>query len=299
MNFYKLLGLKIDATEEEIKKAFRKQAKKFHPDLNKDSEEIFKLINQAYKTLIDPEKRSFYNNILGKSNLLNVFEEKLLEFLGFTDKPKNGSNIHITLKVSLKDAILGSEKVITYKRYKTCENCEGSGLSQSSKIVKCKKCDGIGKIQTKIGKIVCFNCFGKGYEILNPCEKCKGQGYYKGLESIKINVPKGIDDGERLRIRNLGHDGTNGGKSGDLIIRFKLIENVFKKIGNDLYLKLKLQKPLEEYEILRIKTITDEILEVKIPKEEQLPLTLKIPKEGYIDKSGNRGDLYIYIFRGA
>ena len=296
MNFYKLLGLKIDATEEEIKKAFRKQAKKFHPDLNKGSEEIFKIINEAYKTLIDPEKRSFYNSILGKSNLFNVFEEKLLDFLGFTDKPKNGSSIYITLKVSIKDAILGSEKVITYKRYKSCENCEGSGLSGSSKIIKCKKCDGIGKIQTKIGKIICFGCFGKGYEILNPCEKCKGHGHYKGLESVKIKIPKGIDDGERLRIKNLGHDGTGGGKSGDLIIKFKLMQSVFKKVGNDLHLKLKLQKPLKEYETLRIKTITDEILELKIPKGEKLPLILKIVNEGYIDKSGNRGNLYIHIF---
>ncbi len=207
MNFYKLLGVDFNATEEEIKKAYRKKVKLFHPYVNPDGEEIFKILNTAYETLINTEKRAKYDNLINKNSLLKVFEEKLLEFLGFIDKPQKGSDIKTTLTVSLEDGILGKEKTVKYMRKVVCPNCEGTGITKESKIERCDKCNTEGKIQTKIGKIICFKCFGKGFVVKNPCSRCKGFGYTKKEECITFKVPVGVQTGDRIKVKSMGNCG--------------------------------------------------------------------------------------------
>lgn len=213
MNFYKLLTIKISASEDEIKKAYRKVAKKFHPDINPDGDFIFKLLNEAYVILLDPQKRKEYDKRLFEKN-----SGKFSEFLFFTSKPKDGSDINLSIYLENKES--EKEIVVGYKRYKVCEICEGNGLKKDSKIEICEKCKGTGKIKTKFGSIVCFNCFGEGYKILNPCEFCKGLGYYYGKEKIKVKV-KDLQSGDKVLLKGFGNCGINGGRDGNLIINIR------------------------------------------------------------------------------
>ncbi len=213
MNFYKLLAIKINASEDEIKKAYRKLAKKFHPDLNPGSDNIFKLLNEAYITLLDPKKRKEYNNFLFRKD-----NGRFSDFLFFTTKPKDGSDINLSIYLENKEN--EKEIVISYKRYKVCEFCEGNGLNENSKIEICEKCNGTGKVKTKLGSIVCFNCFGEGVKVLNPCKFCKGVGYYYGKENIKIKG-KNLEGGDKIILRGFGNCGINGGIDGNLVIQIR------------------------------------------------------------------------------
>ncbi len=213
MNFYKLLAIKISASEDEIKKAYRKIAKRFHPDLNPSGDFIFKFLNEAYTTLLDPQKRKEYDRcLIGKDN------GKFSNFLFFTHKPKDGSDINLSIYLENKEN--EKEIVVGYKRYKVCEFCEGNGLKEDSKIEICKKCNGTGKVKTKLGSIVCFSCFGEGYKILNPCKFCKGLGYHYGKEKIRIKV-KDLKSGDKVLLKGFGNCGINGGIDGNLIIHIR------------------------------------------------------------------------------
>lgn len=293
MNFYKLLGIPFNATEEDIKKAYRKKVKLFHPDINPDGEEIFKILNIAYETLINPEKRTQYDKLINGSSIFKIFEEKLLDFFGFTDKPLKGTDIKTTIKVSLEDGLLGKEKTIKYKRKVICPECDGNAITKYSKIEKCFKCDGKGRINTKLGKILCFNCLGKGFMIKNPCKSCKGLGYIKKDEFITFKVPIGIQTGDKIKIKNMGNCGLNGGNNGDLIIRFILDTGIYEKKGDDLILNIKFEKDISEYEYIRIKNPLNETIQIKIPPNITKSQLIKLKEEGYITKSGERTNLYI------
>lgn len=293
MNYFKLLGVSPSATPEHIKKSFHKMAKKFHPDLNPDGIEIFKYINQAYETLIDPKKRIEYQSILEKRSIADKLSDRVFEFLGFTDKPKRGNDIKLKVSVSLKEGIFGSKKRIDYKRRVICEECEGSGLDIESKISECDRCFQ-GRVKTKFGKIPCPRCLGRGFIILNPCKRCRGDGYHLRLETIYIDVPVGVGDREIIKLKKLGNAGINGGDYADLYVEFRLNTGNFKKIGKDLILKIKLEKPIDSYESLNIKLPTDEKISIKLPQEKP-PLRLKIREAGYVDKDFTRGNLFIDI----
>ena len=295
MNFYKLLGVAFNATPEEIKKAYRKKVKLFHPDINPNGKEIFKVLNTAYETLINPEKRQEYDRYINKNSLTRILEEKILDFLGFTDKPLKGLDIKTTVIVSLQDGILSREKTISYERKVICPECEGSSITSYSQIVKCDKCDGEGRIQTKIGKIICFKCLGKGFVVKNPCKTCKGFGYIKTKDQVSFKVPIGVETGDKIRIEGKGHCGLNGGKNGDLIIRFKLDTGFFEKSGKDLILNLKLDEDISNYDYIRIKNPLNEILQIKVPPNSTKNSVIKVKGEGYISKTGERGDIYIRL----
>lgn len=293
MNFYRLLGVAYNATPDEIKKAYRKKVKIFHPDVNPDGEEVFKLLNVAYETLINPDKREQYDKLLNKNSLLKVFEDKLLEFLGFTDKPQKGSDIRTTVTVSLEDGLLGRKKTIKYKRKVLCPDCEGNGIVKESRLIKCDKCSGEGRIQTKLGKIVCFKCLGKGFVVKNPCGRCGGLGYTKEDQYISFKVPIGVETGDKLTVKSMGNCGLNGGEYGNLIIRFILDTGIFEKTSDGLILNVKLEKDISEYEYIRIKNPSNEVLQIKIPPNATKNQLIKISQEGYINKSGERTNLYI------
>lgn len=294
MNFYKLLGVSPDATYQEIKKAFYKKAKKFHPDINPGSEDTFKLILKAYQTLINPQEREKYNNLIQGSSGFISLTEKFMDFLGFTDKPKKGSNIKVKLNLSLKEAIEGAKKELSYKRKVLCEVCEGCGFTENSKVMLCDRCEG-GKIKTKFGSIVCPHCLGKGFVIYNPCHACGGKGFYTKMDTISINVPVGVKDREKLVVKGLGNIGLNGGDYGDLIVIFKVDSGVYQIDGKDLILRIKLPGPVEDYEKINLKTPTGEKISVKLPQE-SLPFKVRLKGYGYIDKTGIRGDLILYLF---
>ncbi|WP_457641181.1 DnaJ C-terminal domain-containing protein [Persephonella sp.] len=300
MNFYKILGVDRDATPEEIKRAFREKAKKYHPDINRENEELFKKIVQAYEVLIDPEKRKSYDKDLlkeKKTNLEDKIGEAIADFLGYTTKPQKGKDIHKKIYITLEEGYLGTVKKISYSRMEKCPYCEGSGVVSNSILKKCKKCKGTGKIKKLFVKLPCIECEGKGFVILNPCEICDGKGRIKAQIEKNISIPAGVKENDVLKLKGGGDAGRYGGESGDLYLKVKFTagKNVKLKgldIHRDIYIP-KEKAYIGDY--IFIQNLRKEKLKVKIPEKTTSPVILKIKNEGYRDIDGNVGDMYLKI----
>ncbi len=299
MDFYRILGVPKDASPEEIKKAFREKAKKYHPDLNKEHSDYFKKITEAYHTLIDSEKRKQYDSSIVSNQLKikTVFEEKLAEFLGFTSKPQKGSDIYTKMFITLEEGYSGTVKKISYKRKISCGNCNGTGITSESIIRECSKCKGTGKSK-KLGiNIPCINCFGKGFIVYNPCSDCEGKGYKKEKVEKEIVVPSGISENKFLFLEGLGNTGFYGGDYGNLYVKVKFKKHpLFRKKGNNLYTEIAVPKE-KAYSgtYVFVKNLNNEKLSIKVPEKTSSPITLKVKGEGYRDRKGNFGDLFIKI----
>jgi molecular chaperone DnaJ len=299
MDFYKILGVPKDASQEEIKKAFREKAKKYHPDFNKEYSDYFKKITEAYNTLIDSEKRKEYDEYFSQKeiSLKTVFEDKLAEFLGYTSKPLKGTDIYTKIFIDLEEGYSGTTKKIGYKRKVECKSCSGTGITSESIIRKCEKCKGTGKVK-KLGiKIPCLKCYGRGIIIFNPCKDCEGKGYKKETVQKEIVIPAGIDENKFLYLEGGGNCGRFGGENGNLYIKIKFNKHpVFKKKGNNLYTEFAVQKE-KAYQgtYIFLTNLNNEKLSIKIPEKTTSPITLKVKGEGYRDKKGNFGNLYIKI----
>ena len=185
MDLYRILGVGRNATPEEIKKAFRKKAKQFHPDINPQHQETFKQITQAYNILIDPEKRKKYDETLKdfeKKDFGKIIGDILADFLGFHTKPSTGENIRKKINLSVEEGYFGSIKTIKYKRKVKCKECAGRGITSHSRIKECIRCKGQGRIKKAFLEIPCLECFGRGFVIINPCPVCGGSGRVLKLE---------------------------------------------------------------------------------------------------------------------
>ena len=294
MDYYKLLGVAKNATPEEIKKAFREKAKKYHPDINPSSQELFKKITVAYETLIDPEKRKIYDRQIKKQKK-TTFIEKIYHLLGFTEKPVKGRDIHLKIDISVEEGFYGKEKSIFYQRKEHCEICKGTGLSEISIIKKCPACSGNKKVKKGFFYIPCFGCKGKGFIILNPCTNCGGSGLVKRQVQKRFSIPRGITENQIIKIKNGGHGGKNKGPYGDLFIKVSFKDKGLTVKGKDLYKVIYIQKEkLKKGSRVSIERFGENIA-VEIPVNIYSPLTLKIKGKGYIDKKGNIGDLYLKI----
>ncbi len=295
MDFYKILGVDRDATPEEIKKAFREKAKKYHPDVNKGAEEFFKKITAAYETLIDEEKRKIYDEKIKKSSSFTDFlSEKIFEALGFTPKPVKGKDIHKKIYISISEGLKGSIKTISYIREEKCSFCGGTGLGENSLLKECDSCSGKGVKKKLMVSIPCIKCSGKGYLILNPCEFCHGKGTVKKTVEKRFRLPVGINEGMKIVIRKGGNSGINGGEYGDLYLKVYFSDKGFTVKGKNVYKTVYIQKEnAQKGNIFRIKNFDGEIVNFKLPVSIHSPITLKIPGKGYIDTSGIRGDLFL------
>lgn len=257
-DYYEVLGVDKKATDAEIKSAYRKKAKKYHPDLNPgdaEAEKNFKEVNEAYEVLSDPDKKQRYDayghagvdpnfgagggyggysgGFGGAGVDLNDIFESFFGggFSGGTRRadpnaPRRGGDIHVGLTISFMEAALGTTKTVTYTRRETCPDCGGSGAKKGSTAQTCPDCGGSGYIKqqqrTPFGVIqnttVCPHCGGKGKIISDPCQKCKGSGSVQVTVKKEVNIPAGIDDDQSLALRGQGDFGTNGGAAGDAII---------------------------------------------------------------------------------
>jgi len=270
-DYYEVLGVSRDASEDEIKRAYRRLAKQYHPDVNKapDAEEKFKEIQRAYEVLSDPDKRANYDRFGqagvdgtgfgtggfadfgfgGFSDIGDIFEQ----FFGFGTStrtktgPRKGDDIRIQMKISFEEAVFGAEKEINIQRDEECTRCAGTGARSRDDIVSCPRCKGrgvISSIQTTIlGKVQtqseCPDCRGTGKYIKNKCTECGGLGKVHKNSTIKFRIPEGIDDGQQIRLAGKGNAGINGGPSGDLYIYFTVTPHeYFKREGNDIYFEL-------------------------------------------------------------
>lgn len=266
-DYYEILGVPKDASDVDIKKAFRQLALKYHPDRNpgdKNSEEKFKEVNEAYSCLSDPEKRYNYDRFGTAEGVSpgfgpfgagfgDIFEDIFGDFFGtFTGRrrprPTKGHDLRYDLDMTLMEAAFGTEKNIEIPKWEDCVECKGSGSSPGKGPVTCSYCKGKGQIQLQHGFFsisrTCQKCGGTGVIITDPCKVCKGQGKLKKIKKINVKIPAGVDTGARLRISGEGEMGLHGGPPGDLYVVLNVEEHpFFKREGNDLYCDIPLSFP--------------------------------------------------------
>ncbi|WP_456382160.1 molecular chaperone DnaJ [Hydrogenimonas sp.] len=268
LDYYQILEIERTCTQEEIKKAYRKMALKYHPDRNpddKEAEEKFKLVNEAYQVLSDEQKRAVYDRY-GKAGLegqgFHGFEgqsyEDIMDDLsaifesvfggGFTGRrsgrgsgDKYNLDLSAQMEISFKEAVFGAEKELRYRYKKPCEACRGTG-AKNGEVKECEYCNGQGQVYMRQGFMTfaqtCPQCHGSGKTIRQKCPECAGRGYEEVETTITVDIPEGVDDGNRLRIPNAGNVSLDG-RRGDLYITFYVEEDEhFIRHGDDIYLEV-------------------------------------------------------------
>lgn len=273
-DYYEVLGISKESTEEEIKKAYRQKAKLYHPDLHPDDKEAeakFKEVNEAYEVLSNADKRQKYDRFghagvdpnygAGQGSgfgfdggmdfdLGDIFSSFFGGGFGGSSRradpnaPQRGSDIQTTITLSFEEAAKGCKKTVSYPRIEVCDQCSGSGSAKGSSTKTCPTCQGRGSVisqtRTPFGNIqqqkACTQCGGRGVIITDPCPRCKGKGRIRRTVSVDIDVPTGIDDGQIFQVRGKGNKGINGGSAGDLRVGVNVRPHpFFERQGNDVY----------------------------------------------------------------
>ena len=264
-DYHEILNVSTNATDEEIKKAYRKLALKYHPDRNpgdQEAEERFKEINQAYEILSDPAKRARYEQFgttddagtlfdFGfRSNVDNIFNDLFNDFFGGQrQREKKGDDLRYDLEIEFEEAVFGVEKEIEIPKEERCSTCNGSRIEPGHQPVVCKACSGRGQVRHSHGFFTinrtCEYCHGDGYIIKDPCKTCKGRGFIKTKKKLKVKIPPGVDTGARLKLRREGMLGYGDTSPGDLYIVLNVKEHhVFEREGDDIAVYIDVNFPL-------------------------------------------------------
>jgi len=332
-DYYEILGVRRDASQEEIKKAFRRLARKYHPDVNKDPEaqERFKEINEAYQVLSDPEKRKLYDtyghaafegqgaqgqtytNIPDLHEILSEFFEGGFGSVFDTiferatkgrrrqGRPQKGEDIYRTVEISLEDAYGGTTVEVEVDRDVSCSACGGTGYDQTKGVRTCGTCGGTGQVVQRQFFITiaqtCPTCRGEGV-IYEPCRECGGRGRVRRREKVKVRIPPGVDTGSKLLVEGKGHAGYWGGPPGDLYIQVVVKPHrVFERKGDDLYVDVSVTYPEAVLGTeIDVPTISGEKVRVKIPPGAKHGDLVRVEGKGMPRLRGSgSGDLYVRV----
>ena len=321
-DYYEVLGISGDSSDQEIKSAYRKLAIKYHPDKNsgdKNAEEKFKEAAEAYSVLSDPEKRARYDRF-GHSgmqggfsgfdpNIFGDFGDILGEFFGFGDifggrrrgGPARGADLRYDLKISFREAAFGLKTKIKIPRQDTCPSCNGSGAPKGKPPVTCPTCKGAGQVRYQQGFFSisrsCGQCNGSGQVVTEPCETCQGKGRVHKEKVLEVRIPAGVDNGARLRIQGEGEAGSHNGPSGDLYVIIYVEEHpFFQRQENSIYC----QVPISIVQAVLGSEIVVPTLEgeekIKIPEGTQTGSVFRLRNKGIVSLGGRgRGDQFVTV----
>lgn len=324
-DYYEVLGVNRSATPEDLKSAFRKLAREYHPDVNKapDAEERFKEINEAYAILSDAEKRSVYdrygyeglNGMGGMPDMSTMdFSDILEDLFGFgfgrggsrqRNRPMRGADLNYTLNLTFEEAIFGAEKEVEITRDEVCSHCKGSGAEPGTTPVRCSTCNGSGEVrtvrQTLLGSMVqvttCPTCQGKGEMISTPCSICHGRGLERKTLSKKVNVPAGVDNGNQIRLAGEGQPGINGGPHGNLYLEVIVKEHkYFRRKKNDIFLDININVAQAALGAeIKVPTLEGDV-KLSVPAGTQPGKTFRLRNKGVpFLRSNGRGDQLVVV----
>ncbi len=334
-DYYEVLGVSKGASEDEIKKAYKKMARKYHPDLNpgdKSAEEKFKEVNEAYEVLSDADKRARYDQYghagvdpnFGAGGFGGGFDggfdfgdlgDIFGSFFGGgfgggrrtnPNAPQRGESIRMSIAISFEEAAFGCEKEVTVERYEACDTCHGSGCAPGTSPEVCPDCHGTGTVQvrrqTPMGVFAtsspCPKCGGKGRIIHQPCKDCRGSGMMRKKKTIQASIPAGIDNGQTISIRGQGNAGRNGGPAGDLLITITVRPHeLFRREGTSVLC----EAPITFTQAvlgaeLEIPTIDGKV-KYTLPEGTQSGTTFRLKGKGIPSINGRgRGDQYVTVY---
>lgn len=327
-DYYEVLGLSKGATDDEIKKAYRRLAKQYHPDMNpgdKVAENKFKEVNEAYDVLGDPDKKAKYDQYghaafdpssgfggggfgggfgFDGFDISDIFSNI---FGGGSSRRQNGpvrgEDIRYRLTLSFEEAVFGCKKEISYQRVQKCPECSGSGAAKGTSAKTCPDCQGRGQVKvqqrTPFGVMqsttTCSKCRGTGKIIETPCKNCRGSGFVKASKKLEVSIPAGIDDGQGVVLRGEGCDGRNGGSAGDLVITVNVRPHAFfEREGSDIYCDI----PVTYADMTLGAKITVPTIDgtetIDIPEGTQTGTTFTLKGKGVkIVNTQKRGNMYI------
>lgn len=330
-DYYKTLGVEKNATDDELKKAYRKLAMEHHPDRNKDdkaAEAKFKEVSEAYDTLKDPQKRAAYDRFGANgpqfgggggfrgagagdfsgfgSAFSDIFEDMFGDLGGrgrSSSGPSRGSDMQFTLEVTLEDAFKGKDAKLKIPTVDPCDSCNGTGAEGGAKPEKCPTCEGSGRVRATQGFFTiergCPTCGGTGSIVKSPCKKCGGAGRMRSEKTLQVSIPAGIDEGRRIRVSGEGEAGVRGGPRGDLYVLIGVKPHpFFRRDGANLFCRVPVPMTIAALGgSVDVPTIEGTRTKIKIPPGTQTGQQLRLKAKGMtIMKSEARGDMYIEIF---
>src|SRR6266568_8357246 len=313
-DYYGVLGVTREASEDEIRSAYRKLARQYHPDVNQADEASarFREVTEAYEVLADPQRRQRYDMFgstdgavgFGIDDLFNTF------FGGETRRrergPMRGADLRMQLEIELIDAVQGGERTIKVPRLEQCERCGGDGAEPGSKVTTCPQCNGRGEVrqvqQSVFGRFVnvstCPRCGGAGKTMDKLCTRCRGEGRERRDREIGLTIPAGIDDGQQLRVAGEGEAGMRGGPTGDLYVLIRLKEHqLFRREGDDLVHLARLSPSQAALgDEISVPTIEGAETKVRVPAGAQHGQMVRVRGKGvpHLGSSG-RGDQIVYL----
>ncbi|WCR58313.1 molecular chaperone DnaJ [Wolbachia endosymbiont of Ctenocephalides felis wCfeJ] len=327
-DYYELLGVDRNASIDEIKKAYKKLALKYHPDRNpgnKEAEEKFKEITAAYEVLSDSEKKAGYDRYghegasggfdfgqgFGSAgDFSDIFNDFFGGGFGRSSRSRAkksatgvpGSDLRYDLEITLEDAFKGIKAPIHYVTNVKCDACKGTGSEGAIKPVQCNTCQGSGRIRTQQGfftiERTCTTCYGEGEIIQNKCKKCGGHGHRRDEVNISVSIPKGIEEGAKVRVSGKGEAGARGGKNGDLYVYVTIAPHkIFTRNKADLHCKVSIRMTLAVLGgEIDVQSIDGAKIKVKVPEGTQTGTKLRCREKGMPYMNSNvRGDLYVQV----